>query len=188
MTMNSIVKKAMKKLSKGRRIHTRGVRKTAVKLAKRYGEDPEKAAVAAMFHDMCRGMDRKLLNECVKEFDLPKKYENHESLAHGKIAAELMKRRYGIRDEDILNAVRYHTTGRAGMSQLEKIIYLADSIEPGRKYPGVSRLRRLARKDLDKAVLFSLDNAVAHVKRRKVKLDKDTLEAREWLRKKEKNK
>ena len=67
-------------------------------MAKEHGEDPGKAEVAALFHDICREMDRNLLNKYIKEFDLPKKYMDNESLAHGKIAAEIMARKYGIRD------------------------------------------------------------------------------------------
>ena len=70
------------------------------------------------------------------------------------------------------------------MSKLEKILYLADGIEPGRDYPGVERLRRLAREDLDKALLFSLEQTIRYVKGRRIKLDKDTLEAHRWLIKK----
>ena len=70
---------------------------------------------------------------------------------HGKIAAEVMKRDWGIKDEDVINAVKNHTTGRQGMSLLEKIIFVADAIEPSRDYPGVDKLRELAFKDLDSA-------------------------------------
>jgi predicted HD superfamily hydrolase involved in NAD metabolism len=184
MTMSYIAEKITANLSKKRKEHIKGVQKTAVKLAKKHGEDPGKAEVAALFHDICREMDRDLLNKYIKKFDLPKKYMDNESLAHGKIAAEIMAKKYGIRDKDVLNAVRYHTTGRAEMSKLEKILYLADSIEPGRNYPGVDRLRKLAKEDLDKALLFSLEQTMGYVKGRKIKLDKDTLEAHQWLIKK----
>ncbi len=186
MTMNSIDKFIENNLSEKRRKHIEGVRATAVKLAKKYGEDPKKAEMAALYHDMCRGMDQKQLNKYVKKFNLPKRYLDNGNLSHGKIAAELMMREYKISDEDLLNAVRYHTTGRAGMSLLEKIIFLADSMEPGRDYQGVEELRKLAKKDIDKAILYSLDRTISYVKDRKVFLDKDTLEAREWLAKKEK--
>lgn len=181
MTMNYIAEEVMEGLSKGRRSHTEGVERTAVELAIKYGEDPKKAAVAALFHDMCRGMDRQVLNQYIKDFRLPEYYLDNESLAHGVIAARLMESEYGILDQDVLNAVRYHTTGRANMSRLEKIIYVADSIEPARDYQGVERLRKLAWEDLDKAVLCGLEQTIDYVKKRGVKLDHNTLEAREWL-------
>ena len=92
-------------------------------------------------NDMYRGVSEDVLNYYIKHLDLDKKYLNNCNLAHSKIAAIIMKRDYGIEDEDIINAVSYHTTGRPGMSLLEKIIYIADAIEPNRNYPGVDALR-----------------------------------------------
>jgi len=102
----------------------------AVKLAEKYGEDPSKAETAALFHDMYRGVSVDVLNYYVKHLGLDEKYINNANLAHGKIAAIIMERDYHITDPDIIHAVSFHTTGRAGMSKLEKIIYIADAIEP----------------------------------------------------------
>ncbi len=126
-----------KHLSEKRRVHTEGVRKTAVELARLYGADEKKAETAALFHDMYRGLSAEILNGYVKQLGLDDKYLNNCNLAHGKIAAVAMQEDFGIQDPDILNAVSYHTTGRPGMSKLEKIIYIADAIEPNRDYPGV---------------------------------------------------
>ena len=92
-----------------------------------------------------------------------------------------MERDYGITDRDIINAVSYHTTGRAGMSLLEKIIYIADAIEPGRNYPGVEDVRVLAWQDLDRACLLSLERTIDFVRGQGNFLDSDTLEARDYL-------
>ena len=94
-----------------------------------------------------------------------------------------MERDFGIRDRDIINAVSYHTTGRAGMSLLEKVIFIADAIEPGRDYPGVDDLRRLAYVDLDKACLLSLTRTAEFVREQGIYLDDDTLAAKEYLEK-----
>jgi nicotinate-nucleotide adenylyltransferase len=100
--------------------HTQGVVKLAKELALRWGADPEKAEIAAWFHDCCRP---------------------EGNLEHGPAAARLLQKRYGVDDEDILNAIRYHTTGRPGMSLLEMVLKTADQLEEGRTYPGVEEMR-----------------------------------------------
>ena len=191
MIKDSICEYIGKNLTEKRQIHTEGVRKTAIKLAERYGADPEKAELAALFHDMCRNLPVEVSNYYVRHLQLPAKYLNNVNLAHGKIAVVLMKRDFGVEDEDLLNAVSYHTTGRPGMSLLEKIIYIADAIEPGRRYPGVEELRKAAAEDLDKACLLSLSNTIHYVRGENKFLDEDTVLAEEYfvtlIKKKEKS-
>lgn len=167
--------------SEKRKIHTEGVRITAIRLAEKYGADPEKAEIAALFHDMYRGVAQNTLNYYVKHLGLDSKYVDNANLAHGKIAAIIMERDFDITDQDIINAVSFHTTGRAGMSTLEKVVYLADAIEPNRFYPGVDELRRAAEKDLDKACLMSLKSTAEFVLSAGKYLDQDTLRAKEYL-------
>ena len=137
-----------KNFSEKRKIHTEGVQTTAIELAKRYGADPQKAEIAALFHDMYRGVSENSLNYYVKHLGLDSKYLNNCNLAHGKIAAIIMQRDFEIEDPDIINAVSYHTTGRPGMSLLEKIIYIADAVEPNRSYPDVDEIRQMAKGSL----------------------------------------
>ncbi len=170
--------------SEKRRVHTYGVVETAEKLARFYGVDTAKAKTAALFHDMFRGVSVEELNSYVKELDLDEKYLNNANLAHGKIAAAIMKRDYGIEDEDILNAVSFHTTGREGMSDLEKVIYIADAIEPNRDYPSVELLRKEAYEGLDKVILLSMEKTIEFVRSKGMYLDEDTIHARDWLRRK----
>lgn len=139
-----------------------------------------------MFHDLFRGMETKALDAWVRQLDLPEKYLGNPNLSHSKIAAAVMQRDYGITDSEVLDAVRYHTTGRAGMGTLEKIIFLADSIEPGREYPGVSEIRRMSEENLDLACLMCLERTIEYINCNKGTLDADTLEARDWLKNKEK--
>lgn len=171
-------------LSEKRLKHTYGVRDTAIKLASEYGENTEKAELAALFHDMSKHIKGDSLNYFVKHLDLPDKYLNNSNLAHGKIAAILIKNDFGVDDSDIINAVSYHTTGRENMSVLEKIIYIADAIEPNRNYPGVDELRELAFVDLDRACLKSMENTIARVKELGGHLDEDTIKAAKFLRRK----
>jgi predicted HD superfamily hydrolase involved in NAD metabolism len=171
--------------SENRKNHIDGVVNTADMLAVRYGADRQKTKMAALCHDLYRGVKDDALNIYVKQLGLPKKYMDNANLAHSKIAAEMIKKDFGIEDEDVLNAVRYHTTGRAGMSILERVIFLADSIEPGRNYPGVDEIRQAAEIDLDLACLMCLESTIDYINMKGYFLDPDTLDAREWFLKKE---
>ena len=139
-------------LSEKRRLHTYGVCDTAVRLAKKYGCDVEKAQTAALLHDIYRGVSVSTLDYYVRHLCLDERYLGNANLAHAKIAAATCGREFGITDSDVINAVSFHTTGRAGMSLLEKIIYVADAIEPGRDYPGVDEIRKAAEEDIDRAL------------------------------------
>lgn len=164
-------------LNERRLKHTYSVVNEAKKLAEHYGEDAEKAEIAALFHDMYRSTPVSVLNMYVRQLGLQNNILDNPNLSHGKIAAVIMKRDYGIVDKDILNAVSYHTTGRAGMSKLEKIIFLADAIEPGRNYPTVEEIRKLAYIDLNKACISSLERTVEYIKGIGEYLDPDTINA-----------
>lgn len=183
-SMNSIKAYIEKNLTEERRLHISGVVKEAICLSKRYDVDPVKAETAGFFHDIYRGVAIEVLNKYVREMQLGDLYIDNENLAHGKVAAFIMERDYNIKDPDIINAVAYHTTGRAGMSKLEKIIYLADMIEPGRNYPEVKKIRELARQSLDQACLYAMEHTVAYLKKRGKEIHPDTLEGIEAFKKK----
>ena len=173
-----------KNLSEKRLKHTYSVVEEAKKLAIHYDEDIEKAEVAALFHDMFRSTAAPVLNMYIRQLGLPNNIMDNPNLSHGKIAAVIMKRDYGIEDEDIINAVSFHTTGRAGMSKLEKIIFLADAIEPRRKYPTVDETRALAYINLEKACISSLERTVEYIKGIGEYLDPDTISAIKDLKEK----
>lgn len=186
MSTNFICEYIEKNFSEKRKIHTEGVRQTAIKLAEKYGENMpgiiEKAELAALYHDLYRGVPVDVLNYYVKHLGLDeKRYKDNPNLAHGKIAASVIQRDFDEKDEDIINAVSYHTTGRPGMSLLEKIIYIADAVEPNRNYPGVQSLRQTLEQDLDRAVLQSLTNTIHYVRGEKKYLDEDTVLAKEYF-------
>ncbi|HZK01880.1 MAG TPA: bis(5'-nucleosyl)-tetraphosphatase (symmetrical) YqeK [Anaerovoracaceae bacterium] len=145
--------------------HTLGVVSEAVRLAERYGADIKKAELAALGHDLCRNISI--------------------MLDHGKAAAEQLERGFGVTDKDILNAVCYHTTGRTGMSVLEKVIFVADKIEPGRDYFGVEELRKLAYEDLDKALLKILEQNISYLTAKGLEIHIDTLMAKDEILAKE---
>lgn len=172
-----IIEYIEKNLKPHRLEHTYSVASEAVKLAERYGADTDKAELAALFHDMFRSTPVQVLDMYVRQLGLPKRIIDNPNLSHGKIAAAVMKKDYGIEDEDMINAVAYHTTGRAGMSKLEKIIFLADAIEPGRNYPTVEETRSMAYVDLDRACISSLERTVEYIREIGEYLDPDTLNA-----------
>lgn len=170
-------------LKDSRKKHTKGVAETAVELAKLYNADADKAYFAAMCHDMAKNMDVDKMNDYVNKHFMNRKYLNNPNIAHGKIACMMLRDDFDVEDEDILNAVSYHTTGRAGMSLLEKIIYLADAIEPGRDYPGVDELRKVSRESLDEACLLSFRRTIDYLTEKSADIDGDTLAAKEYLEK-----
>ena len=175
-------------LKESRLRHTYNVREMAEKLADIYGADRKKAAKAAMYHDICKGKDftDDVLNGYVRRFGLDEKYINNSALSHSRIAAELMEREWGVEDQQIIDAVRYHTTGRPKMSLLEKIIFIADAAEPGRSYKGAEEIRKTAFTDIDKACLMALENTIGYVVSTGGKLDEDSVRTRDWFLKTEK--
>lgn len=169
-------------LSDKRWNHTVNVVSEAEKLCQMYGGDMEKCVTAAIFHDVVKEFPNEELNALVRKFGFDEKYIDSPNLSHGKIAAALLKHEWGIDDEDIINAVSYHTTGRAGMSKTEKIVFIADTIEPTRVYNGVEAIRKATYEDLDRGCLKSLTDTVEHLKEKGVSyIDEDTLRAREWF-------
>lgn len=154
-----------KRLHAKRYEHSVLVMDTARKLAALHGADVECAMRAGLLHDYAKNMSPEELREAAQELsvDLDPVVSRHMMLAHGPVGAAMIARDLGVTDADILNAVRYHTYGRAGMSRLEKIIYLADFIEPGRKFKGIEELRRTAQTDLDKAVLMAMESAIGYL-------------------------
>lgn len=162
--------------------HTYAVAEEAVKLAEHYGADKDKAYLAAMFHDMYRNLPNNVMNMYIRHFKLPERYCNNSNLAHSKLAASVMANNYDIDDQELIDAVSYHTTGRADMSLLEKIVFIADAIEPGRSYPGVNRIRTAAYEDINRACMLSLEGTVNFLRSKDAYIDPDTIEALEYLK------
>ena len=145
--------------------HSIGTMEEAEKLAKVYNCDVEKAKISGLLHDCAK---------CRCE----------DNLCHGKKGAELAIIKYGIKDMDIINAITYHTTGRVNMTLLEKIIYIADKIEPGRKYEGVDDIRSEAYINIDKAIIKSLENTIDYVIKRNRELDPESVNTLNYLKEK----
>lgn len=161
-TDNEIKERLKELLPPKRYIHIIGVSETAVNMAKQFGADPKKAYTAGLLHDCVKYMsDEELLKKC-KELGVELDQNDMQCLPviHAPLGAVVARKEYGIEDIEILDAIRYHTTGRAKMTKLDKIIYTADMIEPSREFDGVEALREMAKEDLDKAVLACVDKTV----------------------------
>lgn len=170
-------------LKESRLKHSLGVKDTAVKLAKIYHEDVEKARIAGLVHDCAKYMKNEdMLNIAEKSgYNINEVCLKNPSLLHGVAGSYVAKNIMEIDDEYILNAITYHTTGRRNMTLLEKIIFMADYIEPSRDFPGVEDVRKLAYEDIDKALLKSLDKTIAYVIKEGQLLHVDTVEARNYI-------
>ena len=153
--MENIKKSLQKYLKATRYEHTLGVMYTAAALAMSRGVIPDQALIAGLLHDCGKyGTAKEQLQSCQENGIALTEFERKSpALVHAKLGVYYAQHRYGITDQEILRAIRYHTTGRPNMSELEKIIYLADYIEPGRKdIPNLREIRQLAFQDLDLAV------------------------------------
>lgn len=159
--------KAMKKVQDSRRYeHTLGVAYTATALAMRYNAPLKEAQMAGMLHDCAKCLsDEKRLSICEKHrISVTEVERRNPFLLHAKVGAYLAEKKYGVRNQDVLNAIRYHTTGRENMSLLEKIVFVADYIEPGRKQaPNLQEIRQLAFMDIDRAMLRILEDTVYYL-------------------------
>ena len=146
------------RLSDKRYEHTINVKKMAVKLAKHYGTDPEQAALAALLHDAAKELPKDEMRAIMQAY--PEYAQGGEArptpVWHGICAAILARTEWGVTDEAVLSAIACHTAGKAGMTQLDKILYLADMTSAERDWPGVNKLRKLELKDLDLAMLAAL--------------------------------
>ncbi len=177
---------SMKMLLKESRFrHSIGVEEVSCDLAVIYGYDIEKACIAGILHDCVRNLtDEQLLTEC-ERYQLPvSEIENRCAfLLHGKVGATYAKYKYGVIDEDIINAITYHTTGRPAMSLLEKIIFTADYIEPNRQpLPRIDEIRRQAYTDLDLAVYMILENTLEYLNNSTTEIDTLTIETYEYYK------
>ncbi|HZG60589.1 MAG TPA: bis(5'-nucleosyl)-tetraphosphatase (symmetrical) YqeK [Anoxybacillus sp.] len=150
-----------KQLTEHRYQHTIGVMETAIALAEQYGADVKKAELAAIFHDYAKFRPKEEMKQIILEQNMPKDLLLYNTeLWHAPVGAYLVEKEVGINDVEILDAIRYHTSGRPNMTLLEKVVYVADYIEPGRIFPGVDEVRELAKQDLNKALIKALQNTI----------------------------
>jgi predicted HD superfamily hydrolase involved in NAD metabolism len=161
MEREEALKIVKEQLTDHRYQHTLGVVETAITLAKKYGADEKKAETAAIFHDYAKFRPKDEMRQIILNQNFPQDLLHyHAELWHAPAGAYLVEREAGIKNKEVLDAIRYHTSGRPGMTLLEKVIYLADYIEPGRHFPGVDEVRALAKENLDKALIQAVKNTI----------------------------
>ncbi|MFD1902142.1 bis(5'-nucleosyl)-tetraphosphatase (symmetrical) YqeK [Enterococcus termitis] len=173
-------------MSERRFVHVLGVEETAIALAAKYGASEEKASIAALTHDYAKERPNEEFELIIKRdgYD-PELLKYGNAIWHGLVGASMVERELGIEDEEILQAIRLHTTGAAEMSLLDKIIYVADYIEPGRNFPGVDEARKIALRDLDEAVAFETKHTLVYLIEQEQKIYPKTIETYNyWVSKK----
>ena len=163
--------------------HTLRVVEEAKKLAVKHSVDINKAAITALLHDCGKFTNKKKILKRAYDFDiiLSNVMKHNPELIHAPLGAKIANHKYNIEDQDILNAIRYHTTGRKSMSKLEKLIYIADYIEPSREFIGVEEVRHLAYEDLDKSLLLAMNQTITFLVSKDRPISLHTIEARNQL-------
>ena len=163
--------------------HVLGTEQEAIRLAERYGADVEKARVAALLHDCTKKLDMEQQLALCRQYgiQLDELERRALKLLHAKTGAAIARDVFGV-DDEIYHAIWWHTTGHAGMTLLEKIIYLADYIEPSRDFPGVDKLRSVCYKDLDEGLLLGLEMTIKEMTDLGNPVHHATIEARDALK------
>ena len=157
--------------------HSVNVAKEAVTLAKLYGCDEEKAYIAGILHDVTKEIPKDEQLQIIRDggIILDSVQKNAPKLWHSISGSVYIQTHFGIKDADIINAIRYHTTGRAGMSLLEKIIYTADYTSEERSYPGADIMREKSRKSLEEAMIFSCQFTLQNLSSKEAAIHPDQL-------------
>lgn len=160
----TIVRRVKEELSTSRYEHVLRVEETAVELARKYDENIEKASVAALLHDFAKEKSSRFMKDTIINQNLDLDMLDYgNSIWHGPVGSYLAKKEFHIKDKDILNAIFYHTFGRPQMSKLEKIIFVADYIEPNRDFKEAKKARKKAEESLDKAMAYIVKKTLIHL-------------------------
>ena len=162
-------------------MHSLGVEEMAVRLARLHGADSEKAAFAGRYHDLAKNFDEETMDAYIRKYGLPEYLIGNNALAHSKVGAAILENEFGVTDKEILDSVRYHTTARKDMTLLDEVIFVADVVEDNRTYSDLEYYQDLAYRDLDRACLEILEYTIGSLTAKGRVIDKDTLEARDWV-------
>lgn len=182
MTAEAIEQYIKENLSEKRYIHSLGVAAEAKKLAGKYGADIEKAYFAGLAHDLAKELSEEEMRLKLAKYEHEELLDRYSyPLLHGPVAALILEKEFSVSDNEILEAVCYHTTGKENMCLLAKIIYLADFIEPNRNFCGVEQARAAAEKNIDEAIILSSGMVIIHTVRKGKEVHPDTVIARNYL-------
>ncbi|GGG86561.1 bis(5'-nucleosyl)-tetraphosphatase (symmetrical) YqeK [Paenibacillus radicis (ex Gao et al. 2016)] len=182
MNREQMIASVKSQMPERRWLHTEGVMKTAVLLAERYGEDPHKAELAAILHDVAKYWQIAKMEQIIREQKLNGTLLLYDKeLWHSEVGAWVAEQEYGVTDIQVLDAIRYHTSGRIGMTKLDKIVCLADYIEPGRDFPGVESIRELSGQSLEQALIAGFDSTISFLVAKGKRIFPLTVDARNDL-------
>lgn len=183
VTEGQILTKLKSMVSEKRYYHSIRVRDIAVGLAKKYNADVNKVNIAALLHDCAKGYSYEESVMLCEEYkaSLDDIFRECRQLIHAPLGAKIAEIEYGVEDEEIINAIYYHTTGRENMTMIDKIVCISDYIEPNRKYAGIERIRELASKDIDKALFYAFGLTISFIISRELILHPLTVIARNSL-------
>ncbi|WP_027107673.1 bis(5'-nucleosyl)-tetraphosphatase (symmetrical) YqeK [Lacticigenium naphthae] len=171
LTRDELISEMQGKMTELRFQHVLRVEKTALLLAKIHKVDTEKTSIAALSHDYVKDLpDEEMRDVIISENMDLELLQYGSNIWHGPVAAVLMKKRFGINDQEILDAIKYHTVGSPHMGSLEKIIYVADFIEPGRNFKGIERARELAKSNLDETVGYITEETLNYLLKEKMRI------------------
>lgn len=175
--IDKMKKRVQSHLDKDRYEHTTGVMYTAAALAMRYQVDIEKALVAGLLHDCakCLSSDKKI-KLCEKyNLEITESERKNPGLLHAKLGAYIAATKYDVKDQEIIDAITYHTTGRPNMTLLDKIVYIADYLEPNRcEAPNLDKVRALAFVDIDECLYVILRDSLAYLQTKSEVIDSMT--------------
>ncbi|MFH0385714.1 bis(5'-nucleosyl)-tetraphosphatase (symmetrical) YqeK [Streptococcus sp. A18] len=157
--------------------HVLGVEEAALALADRYGCDPKKASLAALLHDYAKEVEDQVFLDLIAKYDLDRDLLNWDNnIWHGVVGAYKIAEDFGLKDEEIFQAIQRHTIGAGQMTLLDKVLYVADYIEPNRDFPGVDEARRIAKESLDKAVAYETAQTISYLAKKGIPIYPQTLE------------
>lgn len=183
MKLQQIKEKLKLELTTKRYIHSINVMNSSIMLAEKYGEDVCKAELAGLLHDCARDIRGEKVFELCEEYKIEVDDISMEQpeLLHGPIGSRLAEKIYAVTDLDVISAIYNHTLGRENMRQLEKIVFIADYIEPGREFPGVDNIREMAVISLDNAMLLAFDCTFAYCLKKNCLIHPKAIYARNYI-------
>ncbi|MFD0896174.1 bis(5'-nucleosyl)-tetraphosphatase (symmetrical) YqeK [Loigolactobacillus binensis] len=177
LTRAELLTRISEQLSASRFAHVQRVEQTAIKLAKKYGADVQRASIAGLVHDYAKQRPDQEFKRIIRQQQLdPDLLTANNGIWHGVVGAYLVEQELGIHDTQILNAVRRHTIGAVEMTALDKIIFVADFIEPGRDFPGIEQARAAANESLDAGVRFEISNTLKFLLAKQVNIYPKTID------------
>ncbi|MGF6907463.1 bis(5'-nucleosyl)-tetraphosphatase (symmetrical) YqeK [Fusobacterium sp. PH5-44] len=184
MNYLELKKEICSQMSEKRFNHTLGVIEQSVELGQKYNENIEKLKIAALLHDIAKEKSVEYLKEKSEEYyfdELSNDDIIEGVILHSYVGAIIAREKYGIEDSEILDAIKYHTTGKRDLSLFGRIIYISDAIEKNRNYNGVEKIREKVNENINIGIIFEIDHKISYLNRKKAYINKNTIQMRDWL-------